>query len=155
MNTIDLEKFEQDLYLEEKEEFLSNKCSDCMSYLNEETEECDNNFCIGKIPEEYRQQQPTPPPPTEINRGIWWYKLKQLTMQDLHKQKFLDAQLELGTQVQFFSFTLTQLCSYSMVLAIITVLLLNLIPTYYSEILSLYTGSFITFVIFYIKWGTN
>ena len=74
MNTIDLEKFEQDLYLEEKEEFLSNKCSDCMSYLNEETEECDNNFCIGKIPEEYRQQQPTPPPPTEINRGFWWYK---------------------------------------------------------------------------------
>jgi len=76
-------------------------------------------------------------------------------MQDLHKQKFLDAQLELGTQVQFFSFTLTQLCSYLMVLAIITVLLYNLIPTYYSEILSLYTGSFITFVIFYIKWGTN
>ena len=76
-------------------------------------------------------------------------------MQDLHKQKFLDAKLELGTQVQFFSFTLTQLCSYLMVLAIITVLLYNLIPTYYSEILSLYTGSFITFVIFYIKWGTN
>ena len=76
-------------------------------------------------------------------------------MQDLHKQKFLDAKLELGTQVQFFSFTLTQLCSYLMVLAIITVLLYNLIPTYYSEILSLYTSSFITFVIFYIKWGTN
>jgi hypothetical protein len=54
MNLIELEKFEQDLYLEEKEEFLSDKCSDCMSYLNEETEECDNNFCIGKIPEEYR-----------------------------------------------------------------------------------------------------
>ena len=76
-------------------------------------------------------------------------------MQDLHQQKFLDAKLELGTQVQFFSFTLTQLCSYLMVLAIITVLLYNLIPTFYSEILSLYTGSFITFVIFYIKWGTN
>jgi len=82
-------------------------------------------------------------------------KLKQLTMQDLHKQKFLDAQLELGTQVQFFSFTLTQLCSYLMVLAIITVLLYNLIPTYYTEVLSLYSGSFITLVILYIKWGTN
>ena len=56
-NLTDLEKFEQDLFLEEKEEFLSNKCSDCMNYLNEETEECDNNFCIGKIPEEYRQQK--------------------------------------------------------------------------------------------------
>ena len=56
METIELEKFEKDLYLEEKEEFLSNKCSDCMNYLNEETEECDNNFCVGKIPEEYRQK---------------------------------------------------------------------------------------------------
>lgn len=54
MTTIELEKFEKDVYSEEKEEFLSNKCSECMSYLNEETEECDNNFCVGKIPEEYR-----------------------------------------------------------------------------------------------------
>jgi len=74
---------------------------------------------------------------------------------DLHQQKFLDAKLELGTQVQFFSFTLTQLCSYLMVLALLTILLLNLIPTYQSEVLSLYTGSFITMVILYIKWGTN
>ena len=81
--------------------------------------------------------------------------LKQLTMQDLHQQKFLDAKLELGTQVQFFSFTLTQLCSYLMVLAFLTLLLLNLIPTYYSEVLSLYTGSFITMVVFYIIYGTN
>jgi hypothetical protein len=76
-------------------------------------------------------------------------------MQDLHKQKFLDAQLELGTQVQFFSFTLTQLCCYLMVLAFLTLLLLNFIPTYYTEVLSLYTGSFITMVVFYIIYGTN
>ena len=82
-------------------------------------------------------------------------KLKQLTMQDLHQQKFLDAKLELGTQVQFFSFTLTQLCSYLMVLAFLTLLLLNLMPTYYTEVLSLYTGSFITMVVFYIIYGTN
>ena len=81
--------------------------------------------------------------------------LKQLTMQDLHQQKFLDAKLELGTQVQFFSFTITQLCSYLMVLAFLTLLLLNLIPTYYTEVLSLYTGSFITMVVFYIIYGTN
>ena len=97
----------------------------------------------------------TPPPPTEINRGFWWYKLKQLTMNDLHKPNYLDAKMELGTQVQFFSFTLTQLCSYLMVLAFLTILLLNLIPTYYTEVLSLYSGSFITMVVFYIKYGTN
>jgi hypothetical protein len=74
---------------------------------------------------------------------------------DLHQQKFLDAKLELGTQVQFFSFTLTNLCSYLMILAILTILLLNLIPTYYTEVLSLYSGSFITIVVFYIKFGTN
>ena len=70
MTTIELEKFEKDVYSEEKEEFLSNKCSECMSYLNEETEECDNNFCVGKIPEEYRQQQPTPPHRSEIKAGF-------------------------------------------------------------------------------------
>jgi len=85
------------------------------------------------------------------------FPLKQLTMKtkDLHQQKFLDAKLELGTQVQFFSYTLTQLCTYLMVLAFLTILLLNLIPTYYTEVLSLYSGSFITMVVFYIKFGTN
>ena len=76
-------------------------------------------------------------------------------MQDLHKPTYLDAKMELGTQVQFFSFTLTQLCTYLMILAFLTTFLMYLIPTYQSEIISLYTGSFITFIIFYIKWGTN
>ena len=74
---------------------------------------------------------------------------------DLHKPNYLDAKMELGTQVQFFSFTLTQLCSYTMVLAFLTILLLFLIPTYYSEVLCLYSGSFVTMVVFYIKYGTN
>ena len=30
-------------------------------------------------------------------------------MQDLHKPNYLDAKMELGTQVQFFSFTLTSI----------------------------------------------
>ena len=47
-------EIQKEIYEEEKEEFTSNKCSDCMSYLDEETEECNNNFCDGKIPEEYR-----------------------------------------------------------------------------------------------------
>ena len=76
-------------------------------------------------------------------------------MNDLHKPTYLDAKMELGTQVQFFSFTLTDLCTYSSILGFLTVLLLNLIPTYYTEVLSLYSGSFITLIIFYIKWGTN
>ena len=76
-------------------------------------------------------------------------------MKDLHKPNYLDAKMELGTQVQFFSFTLTQLCTYTMVLAFLTLLLLFLIPTYYTEILSLYTGSFVTMVVFYIINGTN
>ena len=76
-------------------------------------------------------------------------------MQDLHKPNYLDAKMELGTQVQFFSFTLTQLCTYTMVLAFLTLLLLNFIPTYYTEVLSLYSGSFVTMVVFYIKYGTN
>ena len=76
-------------------------------------------------------------------------------MKDLHKPTFLDAKMELGTQVQFFSFTLTQLCTYTMVLAFLTILLLFLIPTYYTEVLSLYTGSFVTMVVFYIINGTN
>ena len=76
-------------------------------------------------------------------------------MNDLHKPTYLDAKMELGTEVQFFSFTLTDLCTYSLILGFLTVLLLNLIPTYYTEVLSLYSGSFITFIIFYIKWGTN
>ncbi len=46
-------EIQKEMYEEEKKEFLSNKCSDCMSYLNEETEECDNKFCVGKIPQEY------------------------------------------------------------------------------------------------------
>ena len=74
---------------------------------------------------------------------------------DLHKPTYLDANMELGTKVQFFSYTLTDLCTYSVILGFLTVLLLNLIPTYYTEVLSLYSGSFITLIIFYIKWGTN
>ena len=76
-------------------------------------------------------------------------------MNDLHKPTYLDAKMELGTEVQFFSYTLTDLCTYSVILGFLTVLLLNLIPTYYTEVLSLYSGSFITSIIFYIKWGTN
>ena len=76
-------------------------------------------------------------------------------MQDFHKPNYLDAKMELGTQVQFFSFTLTQLCTYTMVLAFLTILLLFLIPTYYSEVLCLYSGSLVTMVVFYIKYGTN
>ena len=49
----DLQKFQTETYLQEKEEFMSDKCSCCMTYLNKDNE-CENNFCQSKIPSEYR-----------------------------------------------------------------------------------------------------
>ena len=49
----ELQKFEKETYLQEKEEFMADKCSCCMNYLNEDNE-CENNFCESKIPIEYR-----------------------------------------------------------------------------------------------------
>lgn len=54
MENEQLDRFENDTYQKEKEEFMSDKCSDCMGYLDEDTDECDNNFCEGKIPLEYK-----------------------------------------------------------------------------------------------------
>ena len=54
MENQELEKFENETYQKEREEFMSDKCPHCMGYLNEDNEECDNNFCEGKIPPEYR-----------------------------------------------------------------------------------------------------
>ena len=42
---MDIERFESNLYQQEKEEFMSDKCCHCMKYLNAETNECDNNWC--------------------------------------------------------------------------------------------------------------
>jgi len=74
---------------------------------------------------------------------------------DLHKPTYLDAKLELGTQVQFFSYTLNDLCLYSVFIAVLTLLLIYLIPTYYTEVFCSYIGSLFTMIIFYVKWGTN
>ncbi len=54
MENEQLDRFENDTYQKEKEEFMSDKCSDCMGYLDEDTDECDNDFCEGKIPPEYK-----------------------------------------------------------------------------------------------------
>ena len=50
---VEFEKFENEMYNNEKEEFLSDKCGCCMSYLDE-NKECENVFCESKIPSEYR-----------------------------------------------------------------------------------------------------
>ena len=42
----ELERFEKDLYQEEKAEFMSNKCGHCMSYTDD-AGNCTNNFCEG------------------------------------------------------------------------------------------------------------
>ena len=49
----ELQKFEKETYLQEKEEFMADKCSCCINYQNEDNE-CENNFCESKIPIEYR-----------------------------------------------------------------------------------------------------
>jgi len=41
-------------YQNEKEDFYATKCTECMCYLNAETKKCDNDFCEGKIPSEWR-----------------------------------------------------------------------------------------------------
>ena len=43
MNNQKLE-FEKNLYQQEKEEFLSDKCIHCMEYVNQETEKCDKGL---------------------------------------------------------------------------------------------------------------
>ena len=43
MNNQELE-LEKNLYQQEKEEFLSDKCIHCMEYVNQETE-CENALC--------------------------------------------------------------------------------------------------------------
>ena len=50
---MDLEKIEKEIYQQEKEDFLLDKCTHCMGYLNDNGL-CENNFCEAKIPEDYR-----------------------------------------------------------------------------------------------------
>lgn len=76
-------------------------------------------------------------------------------MNDLHKPTYLDAKMELGTQVQFFSFDLGDLCLWTSILAVLTLFIAFLIPTYQIEVFCSYIGSFVTMVLFYIKFGTN
>jgi len=49
------QRFENEKYKEEKAEFLADKCSYCMEYINKETEECNNGLCESNMPEEYKQ----------------------------------------------------------------------------------------------------
>ena len=42
------EKMESEMYCKEREDFLSDKCVSCMSYLDKETGNCSNNFCESK-----------------------------------------------------------------------------------------------------------
>lgn len=43
----------ENLYQKEKEEFLADKCSYCMGYLDENSQ-CEFQFCESHIPEQYR-----------------------------------------------------------------------------------------------------
>ena len=76
-------------------------------------------------------------------------------MIDLHKQRLLDAKLEIGTEVQMFELSFDKICAYNTILAAFSVFLWLLMPTLATSILSAYTGSFVTITLFYIKYGTN
>lgn len=76
-------------------------------------------------------------------------------MNDLHKPTYLDAKMELGTDVQFFTYSLSDLCLYTSLLAVLTILLMILIPNHWTEVFCAYIGSFVTLVVSYIKFGTN
>lgn len=42
---INSEKFENEKYQQEKNDFLSDKCGRCMNYVNHKTQECENTYC--------------------------------------------------------------------------------------------------------------
>ena len=78
-------------------------------------------------------------------------------MKDLAKKRFLkdQAKIEIGTQVQFFDFNMDDYLTFNSLLGLVVALLLIFSPIPLDYILSAYTGSFITLLIFYIKFGTN
>lgn len=78
-------------------------------------------------------------------------------MRDLAKKEFLkdQAKIEIGTQVQFFEFDMDDYLTFNAVLGLLVAILLMFAPMPLDYILSAYTGSFITLLIFYIKFGTN
>jgi|LUMQ01.1.fsa_nt_gb hypothetical protein len=76
-------------------------------------------------------------------------------MKDKAKKDFLDAKLELGTEVQFFEFGFDEVVNYSTLLALIIVLLYWLTPIGTTFLLGLYIGAIISLILFYIKFGTN
>jgi hypothetical protein len=76
-------------------------------------------------------------------------------MQDLHKPSYLDAKMEVGTEVRFFKFSMNNLLMLTMFIAVLTLLLMFLMPNYWTEVFCSYMGSFVTLVVLYIKYGTN
>lgn len=76
-------------------------------------------------------------------------------MIDLHKQRLLDAKLELGTEVQLFELSFDKICSYSTFLGGLTALSMLLLPSLSMSIFCAYIGAFAMLTFFYIKFGTN
>ena len=78
-------------------------------------------------------------------------------MKDLSKQEFLkdQAKLELGTKVQFFKFDLDDVCSYTTIMALITLILYYFTPILLDLIIGGFTGAFLLLLFFYYKIGTN
>lgn len=66
-----------------------------------------------------------------------------------------DAKMEVGTEVRFFKFSMDNLLILTMFIAVLTLLLMFLMPNYWTEVFFSYMGSFVTLVVLYIKYGNN
>lgn len=78
-------------------------------------------------------------------------------MRDLAKQEFLkdQAKLELGTEVQFFKFNFDDVCIYTTIMALITMILYYFTPILIDLIIGGFSGAFLLLLFFYYKIGTN
>ena len=66
-----------------------------------------------------------------------------------------DAKMEVGTEVRFFKFSMDNLLIMTMFIGVLTLLLMFLMPNYWTEVFFSYMGSFVTLVVLYIKYGAN
>ena len=75
---------------------------------------------------------------------------------DIHKQDFIDkARFELGTQVQFFEYTLDDVVQFNTILGGLVALIFFFTETYATELFFAYIGAFAMTIVFYLKFGTK
>ena len=76
-------------------------------------------------------------------------------MRDLHRNRLLDAKLELGTEVQLFEFNLDKVIGFSLVLTALAGLSFLTGVMSPDNTLSFFIGAYLSLFVFYIIYGTN